>query len=242
MIAGDEKKVYYMLYMKFGKRIAENIREVVFGLEDSFVSTMGAVSGIAVGSGDMHAVLLAGSVLVAVEALSMAAGSYLSSKAATELYEERVRQDASRVLSERVADTETLKQFFKRKGLNAKEVGVVTEVVMKERKMWLKEVQRCEYKLSPAVGDTPLVAALVMGVFYLLGGLLVLLPYMVLPLALALPAALLLTVCLLFFLGVWKASIAGVNRVQSGMEMVAVSLGAALLGMVIGHLYTQYFA
>jgi vacuolar iron transporter family protein len=227
--------------MKLARRLTTNIREVVFGLEDSFVSTMGAVSGIAVGSGDMHAVLLAGTVLVTVEALSMAAGSYLSSKAATELYEERLRQDASRVLAECVADSETLKQFFKRKGLSAKEVGVVSDVIMKERKIWLKEVQRCEYKLSPAVGETPLSAALIMGTFYIIGGLLVLLPYILFPLAIALPAALLLTVCLLFFLGVWKASIAGVNRVQSGMEMVAVSLGAALLGMVIGRLYTQFF-
>ncbi len=136
-------QVYYVLYMKFRKRISTNIREVVFGLEDSFVSTMGAVSGVAVGSGDIHAVLLAGIVLVAVEALSMSAGSYLSSKAATELYQERADQDASRVLAERLTDTETLKQFFARKGLSAKEVALVNTVVMKERKMWLKEVQRC---------------------------------------------------------------------------------------------------
>lgn len=227
--------------MTIRKRISANIREIVFGLEDSFVSTMGAVSGVAVGSGEVRAVLLAGVVLVAVEALSMAAGSYLSSKAATELYKERTRQDAARVLAERLTDTETLKQFFTRKKLSAKEVSLVMDVVTKERKLWLKEVHRCEYKLSPAVGDTPIIAAAVMGCFYLLGGLMVLIPYFLLPLALALPAALLLTVTMLFFLGVWKASLAGVNRVQSGMEMVAVSLTAALLGMLIGRLYTVYF-
>lgn len=228
--------------MTFLKRISTNIREVVFGLEDSFVSTMGAVSGIAVGSGDARIVVLSGVVLVAVEALSMAAGSYLSSKAATELYDERVRQDISRVLAERVTDEETLKQFFTRKGLKSKEVALVHDVIVKERKMWLKEVQRCEYKMSPAVGDTPFFAAGIMGCFYLIGGAFVLLPYLLFPLALALPAALLLTVTLLFFLGVWKASLAGVNRVQSGVEMVAVSLGAALIGMAIGYIYTQYFS
>ncbi|NBS68135.1 hypothetical protein EBT31_04370 [bacterium] len=228
--------------MTLGKRISANIREVVFGLEDSFVSTLGAVSGMAVGSGEVKIVLLAGVVLVTVEALSMAAGSYLSSKAATELYEERMRQDASRVLAERVSDAETMKQFFKRKGLNPKEVTIVTDVIMKERKVWLKEVHRCEYKMSPAVGDTPLISAGIMGIFYIIGGAIVLLPYLMLPLALALPAALLLTVTMLFFLGVWKASLAGVNRVQSGLEMVAVSLGAALLGMVIGRFYTVYFS
>lgn len=228
--------------MKLWRAITANIRDLVFGLEDSFVSTMGTVSGVAVGSGDMRAVLLAGVVIVTVEALSMAAGSYLSSKAATELYEERMRQDSARVLAERVADSETLKQFFKRKGLNAKEVGVVTEVIMKERKVWLKEVHRCEYKLSPAVSENPLIAATIMGISYLCGGVMVVIPYMLFPIAIALPVALLLTVCMLFFLGVWKASIAGVNRVQSGLEMVAVSLGAALIGMVIGRLYTQYFS
>lgn len=227
--------------MRLRKRIAANIREIVFGLEDSFVSTMGAVSGVAVGSGNPKIVLLAGTVIVVVEALSMAAGSYLSSKAATELYEERTRQDASRVLSERLTDSESLRQFFHRKGLSVKEVALVLETVMKERKLWLKEVQRCEYKMSPAVGDTPLIAAAVMGIFYLSGGILVLIPYILFPLAFALPAALLLTVVMLFFLGVWKASIAGVNRIQSGMEMVVVSLGAAFAGMLIGRFYTQYF-
>ena len=223
--------------MALKKRFTENIREVVFGLEDSFVSTLGAVSGVAVGSGDMKAVLLAGTVLIAVEALSMAAGSYLSSKAATELYEERVRQDAQRILHEKMTDTETLKQFFTRKGLKKADVDVVMGVVTKERRTWLKEIQRCEYKFSPAVGDTPLAAALVMGLFYFFGGSVVLVPYVLFPLALALPAALILTVMCLFFLGVWKASIVGINRVQSGLEMVAVSLGATVLGVFIGAAY-----
>ncbi len=228
--------------MKLKKRVSANIREIVFGLEDSFVSTLGAVSGMAVGSGEVKIVLLAGGVLVAVEALSMAAGSYLSSKAATEMYNERAKQDASRILAERVSDAETTKQFFKRKGLSPKEVKLVLEVITKERKMWLKEVQRCEYKMSPAVGDKPIVAASVMGVFYILGGLIVLVPYVLFPLAIALPIALLLTASMLFFLGVGKASLAGVNRVQSGLEMVVVSLGATLLGMAIGRFYAVFFA
>ena len=61
-----------------------SIREIVFGLEDSLVSTLGAVTGIAAGTDSSYIVMLSGLVLIAVESVSMAAGSYLSSEAAGE--------------------------------------------------------------------------------------------------------------------------------------------------------------
>lgn len=65
--------------------VAGSLREIVFGLEDSFVSTLGAVTGIAAGTESTYVVILSGLVLVVVEALSMSAGSYLSSKTAMEV-------------------------------------------------------------------------------------------------------------------------------------------------------------
>lgn len=59
-----------------------SIREVVFGLEDSLVSTLGTMTGIAVGSQSTYIVILAGIVRLFAESASMAAGSYLSSKSA----------------------------------------------------------------------------------------------------------------------------------------------------------------
>lgn len=64
--------------------IAESIREIVFGLEDSLVSTLGALTGIAIGAGSTFVVILSGLVLLASEGMSMAAGSYLSSRSAIE--------------------------------------------------------------------------------------------------------------------------------------------------------------
>lgn len=64
---------------------ADNLRSAFFGAEDSLVSTTGLIAGIAVGSDSVKVVLLAGLVGVSVEALSMAAGQYLSEKAVEEL-------------------------------------------------------------------------------------------------------------------------------------------------------------
>lgn len=64
----------------------DSIREIVFGLEDGMVSTMGVVTGIAGGTQDTFIVILAGMVIISVESLSMAAGTYLSNKTEEEYY------------------------------------------------------------------------------------------------------------------------------------------------------------
>ena len=54
------------------------MRNVIFGAEDSLVSTVGLLSGIAVGGVPNNAIILTGVVLIFVEAFSMGVGSYLS--------------------------------------------------------------------------------------------------------------------------------------------------------------------
>ena len=66
------------------------LRHIVFGLEDGSVSTLGAVTGIAIGTQNAAVVLLSGLVIIAVEALSMGAGTYLSSKATRKAYENTI--------------------------------------------------------------------------------------------------------------------------------------------------------
>jgi len=58
------------------------IRNFVFGVEDSLVSTVGFLSGVAIAELPRSEIFLAGTVLIFVEAISMAAGSFLSEDAA----------------------------------------------------------------------------------------------------------------------------------------------------------------
>ncbi|OGD71740.1 hypothetical protein A3A84_03215 [Candidatus Collierbacteria bacterium RIFCSPLOWO2_01_FULL_50_23] len=61
------------------------VRETIFGLEDSIVSTLGVVVGIAAGTDSRYIVLLSAIVVVVVESLSMGAGTYLSNKSQMEI-------------------------------------------------------------------------------------------------------------------------------------------------------------
>ncbi len=54
------------------------IRNLVFGVQDSFGSTLGFLSGVAIGGFNRQALLFGGTVLIFVEASAMAFGSLLS--------------------------------------------------------------------------------------------------------------------------------------------------------------------
>lgn len=63
---------------------SDAVRNFVFGVEDSLVSTLGLISGIAAAGVPVSTIVLTGIILILVEAFSMAAGSLLSDNSADE--------------------------------------------------------------------------------------------------------------------------------------------------------------
>ena len=59
-------------------------RNFIFGVEDSLVSTVGLLSGVAVASFPKTTILLTGIILLLVEGLSMAVGSFLTESSVEE--------------------------------------------------------------------------------------------------------------------------------------------------------------
>ncbi len=66
------------MWQKKYKTFEVYLRNIVFGVEDSLVSTVGFLSGIAVANIPQKSLLLTGFVLISVEAFSMGVGSFLS--------------------------------------------------------------------------------------------------------------------------------------------------------------------
>ncbi len=66
------------------EEFATYVRNFIFGVEDSLVSTAGLLSGVAAAGLPRQEVFLTGMVLIFVEAFSMGVGSYLSEESAEE--------------------------------------------------------------------------------------------------------------------------------------------------------------
>ncbi|MDB5265821.1 MAG: putative rane protein [Parcubacteria group bacterium] len=60
------------------------MRNLIFGIEDSLVSTVGLLAGLATQAASVHQLLATGTIYVFVEGFSMSVGSYLSEESAEE--------------------------------------------------------------------------------------------------------------------------------------------------------------
>src|SRR3989338_1201910 len=69
-------------------------RNLIFGAEDSLVSTVGVLFGVAsTGEYSARQVIITGLIVIAVEALSMGAGSFLTEESLQELDGEKIHKD-----------------------------------------------------------------------------------------------------------------------------------------------------
>lgn len=74
---------------------ASYLHSFIFGVEDSLVSTVGLLSGVAIAAVPRETLILTGVVLIFVEAFSMAVGEFLAEKSSEEYLAQRGGQSRS---------------------------------------------------------------------------------------------------------------------------------------------------
>lgn len=215
-------------------KVRSLIREVVFGVEDGMVSTLGAITGIAVGSRDTYTVLLAGIVIIAVESVSMGIGSYLSNSSSKEV-EEKIISDEKKTLTD--FPEEERKELFLmliRDGWS-KEVALnMAKTASLDKKLMLKEHEYRELAIFPYQKEKPLLNALFMFLSYIVGGSFPLISYFILPVSSAIYLSVALTMLGLFLLGVTTTIYTNIKPIKAGLRLLMMGGAAFLIGFIVG--------
>ena len=211
-----------------------SIRELVFGIEDSLVSTLGVVIGIAAGTADGKIVILSGIIIIVVEALSMAAGSYVSSKSHREMIEKTIAEERHEIETDPVRETEELRGMYARKGFSPDEVEILIRRITADKELWLEEMTLRELRIGGSELDEPGKSSWVMFVSYVGGGMIPLMPYVFLSPSRGSAVSAVITTLALFALGYWKGKVTKNNGLKSGFEMTLICASAAIAGYVIG--------
>lgn len=216
------------------------IREFVFGIQDGLISTVGLLAGIRGATESDTVVILAGFTAMFAGAISMSAGSYLSSSAEKEIFDKELREAEHLAEKEPYLAAEGLLKALSQEGLKREQGYRIVKILAQEKRVFLRTFQEKVFGLGTAEINRPLQAALVMGLSFIVGALIPLLPYLILAGMKALYLSVTLAAATLFSVGVFKGYLAGRSLLLSGMEFFFIAVGAALLGYLIG-LIVQYF-
>ena len=223
-----------------GAAARSRLREAIFGTQDGLISTLGALTGIAAGTQNREAVIVAGLVIIVVESLSMAAGSYLSSKSQREYLERLLKEEEDEIARDPEGERAELCEMYRQRGFADAEIEIIANRLMSDPKLLLEDMAHKELGIAPEALEEPLGNAVVMGTAYVAGGLIPVLPYLILPMASAMPVSIIGTVLFLFLVGGLKGRIVQQSWWRSGLEMLTIAGLAGLAGFVVGRLAGQW--
>ncbi len=199
------------------------LRAAVLGANDGIVSVAAIVVGVAGASDSPLFVLTAGIAGLVAGALSMAAGEYVSVSAQRDTQEALLEKERRELRDEPEAELEELAAIYEAKGLSSETARVVAHELT-EHDAFAAHVD-AELRMDPHALTDPWHAALASAVSFLAGGIIPLVPVIILPTSIQVIGTFAAVLCALFITGAVSAHASGSSITRATVRVV---LGGAL--------------
>ncbi len=214
--------------------ITNVLREVIFGMEDGMVSTLGSITGIAIGSNNQSVVILAGIVIISVESISMGIGSYLSNRSQEEMEIRKIEEEKEELKNFPEEEKEELYQIYLEDGWSTDLAQKMSEEASKKEELFLKEMTMHELKISGDGESISIKGGIFMFFAYVIGGAIPLFSYLILPIKNAIPLSIVITLIGLLFLGMGTTKFTKQPLLKSGLRVFLMGGIALIVGLVAG--------
>jgi vacuolar iron transporter family protein len=209
------------------------LRDVILGGQDGLVNILGIILGVIAADGSTTVLLVTGVAAAITESISMGAVGYTSSISERDYYEAERRAELAEITAEPEAERQEVREIYAQKGFAGDLLDRVVETITTNRDRWLQTMMDEELHLQPVRTRDALGTAAVVTFATLIGHVIPLVPFAILERTQALIAAFLLSGLVLFGVGAYSAvTLVGSWR-RSGLQMVLIGLGAAVVGYVI---------
>ena len=198
------------------------------------MSTVGLLAGMQGATDSRELVLIAGMTAVLSGAFSMGAGSYLSARAEKDVLDREREEAANLAESEPYLAQQGILDALTREGLAREHAYRIVRLLSTKHRVLLATFSEKVFGLGELELAQPVRGAIVMALSFVAGGLLPLIPYVLVrgPLAIWLSGA--GAAATLFGVGAFKGYLAGQPRGRSGLLFFSIAAGAAAIGYVIG--------
>lgn len=198
------------------------------------VSTLGAITGIAIGSQDHFMVILSGTVIIAVESISMSIGSYISNRSEYEVNQRRIEEEKEEIAEFPEEERAELVELFIRDGWPDELAKEMAEVASKKPGLMLTEMVHRELLIAQPSAFHAFKNSILMFVSYVIGGFLPLVAYLLLPIKSAMPISVVVTLAGLFGIGVITSKYSKVAWYKAGGRVLLLGIAALVVGFLLG--------
>ena len=187
----------------------------------------GAVSSTAI-------VVTAGLAEIAAGSIAMGLGGYLAARSDAEHYASERQREQLEVKEKAEAEKAEVRDIFVSYGLTPEQSEPIVEALSRHPKAWVDFMMRFELGLEEPDPKRALSSAGTIALSYIVGGLIPLSPYILLPVArTALLTSVVVTLLALLIFGYIKGRFTGTNPLRSGLQTALIGGLAAAVAFLI---------
>jgi VIT1/CCC1 family predicted Fe2+/Mn2+ transporter len=208
------------------------VRDVVVGMADGLTVPFALAAGLSGAVDSGFVVLVAGLAEMAAGGISMGLGGYLAGRSEVDTYRAELAREQREVGEMAQAERDEVRDIFARYGLGGASLESAVQAVTSNPQTWVAFMMREELRLEEPEPTQARRSALTIGLSYVIGGLVPLAPYALLPLGAAFVASIVLTLLALLVFGTFRAHFTGVPLVRGALQTAAV--GGVAAGVAYG--------
>lgn len=217
---------------------SETIRDIVIGMSDGLTvpfALAAGLSGLAVASTTV--IITGGLAEIAAGSIAMGLGGYLAARSDAEHYDsERLREEEE---VDRVPEIEAeeVEEILQEYGVTPEQSVLITQALRQRPAAWIDFMMRFELGLEKPEPGRALTSAITIGVSYIVGGLIPLLPYMLVSTpSTALLFSVAFTLVALLIFGYIKGRFTGAAPVRSAIQTALIGGVAAAVAFGLARL------
>jgi len=216
---------------------SDAVRDVIIGMSDGLTVPFALAAGISGAIAASHIVVTAGIAELAAGGISMGLGGYLAARSDVDHYNNEHRREYEETDAVPAEERREIEAIFGSYGINGTALKTLVDTVTADKKHWVDFMMRFELGLEkPDPRRAPLSAARIGG-SYVIGGLIPLWPYMLVPQSQdALYISMGMTFVALVLFGGLKGKFTGTPIVRSALETAAIGGVAAAVAFALARL------
>src|ERR1700736_5936870 len=206
----------------------ETVRDIVIGLSDGLTVPFALAAGLSGAVASSHIVVLAGLAEIAAGSIAMGLGGYLAARGDAEHYvSERLREE--REIVDRTHDEEEeIYEIFEHYSVDRASAAPVLHALKQNPTAWVDFMMRFELGLEEPASNRAHRSALTIAASYIAGGIIPLLPYMLVEDNFtALKLSVVITLLALAIFGALKGKLVGTGWLRSALQTITIGGAAA---------------
>jgi vacuolar iron transporter family protein len=216
----------------------ETVRDVVIGMADGLTVPFALAAGLAGAVDSTKVIVTAGFAEIAAGAIAMGLGGYQAARTDAEHYETELARERRETEEVPRLEAEEVAGVFRRYGLSDDDIRPLISRITSDRRRWVDFMMRFELGLERPDPKRARRSALTIAGAYVAGGLIPLLPYVVLErVRTALPVSIVTTLVALFVFGVVKSRFTGLAPMRGGLQTLTTGGLAAAAAFLLARAF-----